>query len=207
MTDLNEIYQETGAKERLDLAQQAWGKYGPHAVDAMLKLVEADRSGTHTMTPGISFVDPSAKIGYGAKVWHFAVVLADVVLGEGVSIGARCEIGRGSVIGDHTRISSGTFLPPNSKVGSRVFIGPNVTFTDDRYPRVPYPGDPAYIAEPPVIEDGAVIGAGSVILPGVVIGAGCIVGAGSVVARSIDAGQHVRGEPARVKAMKGSLVA
>lgn len=130
----------------------------------------------------VNFIDPSATISEGCRVWHFARILAGVVLSKDVSVGSGAEIGRGTIVGSRTRISAGVFLPPDSVIGSDVFIGPNVTFTDDRYPRA---GNANYHAEPPLVEDGASIGAGSTILPGIRIGRGAIVGAGSVVTKHI----------------------
>ena len=142
------------------------------------------------------YVDFSAVLGTGTVVWHFAVILADVVIGRDCSIGSRAEIGRGCKIGDRTRIGSGAFLPPNAVIGSDVFIGPGAIFTDDRHPRA---GNTGYHAEPPRVEDGASIGAGAVILPGVVIGAGAMVGAGSVVTKDVPPRAVVHGEAARMK--------
>lgn len=147
---------------------------------------------------GFAWVDQSAKVGKDVKIWHYAVVLQDVTLGDGVSIGARSEIGRGSTIGARSRIGSGVFLPPNSIVGESVFIGPNVTCTDDKHPKVPEPGDPPYDAKPPVIGDGAAIGAGAVILPGVRIGKHARIAAGAVVTKDVPAGMAVMGTPARI---------
>lgn len=150
----------------------------------------------------INFIDETALLGIGTKVWWFAVVLQDVVMGMDVSIGSRAEIGRGSRIGSRTRISSGVFLPSNSVVGEDVFIGPNCTFTDDRKPRA---GDGGYLAEPPTLKDGCSIGAGSVILPGVTIGERAMIGAGSVITKDVPPDSLVRGEPARLRIPLGEL--
>lgn len=148
-----------------------------------------------------AFIDQSARMGEGAIVWHFSVVLADVVIGDRVSIGSRCEIGRGSAIGDGTRIGSGTFLPPNSEIGKNVFIGPNVTFTDDRHPRIHEEGDAPYHPEPPRVEEGAAIGAGAVILPGVRIGKHARVAAGAIVTKDVIEYGMVRGQAAKPRTM------
>ena len=142
-------------------------------------------------------IDPSAQVGRFTSIWHFSVLLQNVVIGEGCSIGSHCEIGRGSTIGDRSRIGSFTFLPPDTKIGTDVFVGPHVMLCDDKHPYVHAYGDPPYTAEPPVLEDGCVIGAGSVLLPGVRIGKHAKIGAGSVVTHDVPAGAVVRGEPAR----------
>jgi UDP-2-acetamido-3-amino-2,3-dideoxy-glucuronate N-acetyltransferase len=148
----------------------------------------------------INFIDKRAIIGEGTSVWHFSVILAGVMIGRDCSIGSHAEIGRGTLIGDNTRIGHGVFLPPNSQVGESVFIGPCVVFTDDKHPRVNEPGTD-YNAQPPVIGDGAAIGAGAVILPGVKIGKQARIGAGAIVTRDVADFEHVRGEPARAKAL------
>lgn len=146
----------------------------------------------------INFIDESAQIGLNTKIWHFSVILADVVIGAFSSIGSRAEIGRGCRIGSRVRISSGVFLPSRAVIEDEVFIGPNCTFTDDRLPRA---GNKDYRAEPPVVKRGASIGAGSVILPGVTIGRKAMIGAGSVITKDVPDGATVRGEPARVRYM------
>ncbi len=148
---------------------------------------------------GFAFVDPTVNIGRGVSIWHFARVMQDVVLGEGVSIGGGAEIGRGSTIGARSRISANVFLPPNATVGCDVFLGPGVVCTDDRHPRVPQPGDPPYDAKPPVIEDNASVGAGAILLPGVRIGAGARVAAGAIVTKDVPPGYMIRGEPGRLR--------
>jgi UDP-2-acetamido-3-amino-2,3-dideoxy-glucuronate N-acetyltransferase len=151
----------------------------------------------------IHFIDPTARIGQRVKVWHFAVILADVVIGDDCSIGSGAEIGRGSIIGARTRISSGVFLPSGSKVGADVFIGPNATFTDDKYPKA---GNTGYRALPPIVEDGASIGAGAVVLPGVIISSHALVGAGAVVSRDVTPYAMVRGEPAVMRWLHQEMI-
>jgi UDP-2-acetamido-3-amino-2,3-dideoxy-glucuronate N-acetyltransferase len=144
----------------------------------------------------MNFIDPSVKQGKGVVVWHFAVVLANCVLGDGVSIGSGAEIGRGTVIGDHSRISAHVFLPSNTKIGCYCFIGPGVVCTDDKRPRAL---NKIYLARPPQIEDGASIGAGAVILPGIRIGKNAMVGAGAIVTHDVPDDAVIRSEPARIR--------
>lgn len=142
------------------------------------------------------YIDPTVVLGDDVHIWHFAVVLAHVRLGDSVSIGSHTEIGHHSIIGNRTRISQGCFLPAHSLVGDDVFIGPGTIFTDDRYPIA---GNREYNAQPPRIADFVSIGAGCVILPGVHIGSHSVIGAGSVVTSDVAPSTIVYGEAARVK--------
>jgi UDP-2-acetamido-3-amino-2,3-dideoxy-glucuronate N-acetyltransferase len=142
-----------------------------------------------------AFIGQAAKIHPTVKVWHFAVVLDGVEIGEGTVIGSRAEIGRGCRIGKNCRIGSGVFLPSDTVIEDGVFIGPNATLTDDKYPKA---GNAGYKADPPVILEGASIGAGAVILPGVTIGKGALVGAGAVVSHDVPDDMIATGVPARI---------
>jgi acetyltransferase-like isoleucine patch superfamily enzyme len=145
----------------------------------------------------VNAIDPTATIGVRTVIWHFAVILADVTIGDDCSIGSHCEVGRGSQIGDGSRLSYGVFLPPNSVVGQRVFLGPGVIATDDKFPCVRSVEHPRYDAQPPRIDDDASIGAGAILLPGVHIGVGAMIGAGAIVTHDVAPGVIVKGEPAR----------
>lgn len=177
MTDLREIYSETEAK-------------------AIAELYELDKLGALPSVPQC-FIDRSATVGQRTKVWWYARVLQNAVLGDDVSIGGGTEIGRGSYIGHGSRIGANCFLPPNTMIGERVFVGPNVTMTDDKHPKVPGPKDPPYNAQPPVIGNDAVIGAGVILLPGVNIGERAFIAAGAVVTRDVPSDTMVIGFPAR----------
>lgn len=143
-----------------------------------------------------NFVDKSARLGENVQIWHYAIILADCMIGDNVSIGSGAEIGRGTRIGKNSRIGSGVFLPSNSIIGENVFIGPRTCFTDDRNPFVNHDD---YFAEPPIVKNFASVGAGCVILPGVEIGIRAIIGAGSVVTRSVPDGGKVYGEKAKLR--------
>lgn len=198
----------TDLHEEFVIAKRTWGQAIAEgdpvacalAGQALFRCYEQDKAkdvgGAIPMSVPINSIHHTAKIGEGSKVWHFAVVLADVVIGRWCNIGAHCEIGHGTTIGDATRIGSGTFLPPNSRIGRHVFIAPGVKCGDDRHPYVHCEDDPPYTPEPPQIDDGAVIGIGAVLLPGVRIGKHALVAAGSVVTHDVAAGTAVKGNPA-----------
>ncbi len=121
-----------------------------------------------------AIVEPTAKIGPGTKVWHFANIMAEVEIGEDCMIASYVQLDPHTRIGDRTRIQlqcavTGIF-------GSDVFIGPHTTFVDAPFP----PGRQAQ----PRIGNRVVIGSGCVIFP-VIIGDGAVIASGSVVTKNV----------------------
>jgi acetyltransferase-like isoleucine patch superfamily enzyme len=130
---------------------------------------------------------------------------ARVIVGDGVSLGARCRvhvcagtvtIGDGAELGDRCAV----IARQEVVIGQRCVLGDEVAITDfdQRSDDVDTPirlQEP--IASPVRIEAGAVLGPRAAILRGVRIGAGARVGAHSVVARDVPAGAVVEGTPAR----------
>jgi acetyltransferase-like isoleucine patch superfamily enzyme len=133
-------------------------------------------------------------LGAGVHVGHAALVREGNVVGERASIGSSSHLEPRNQIGARSRVHSGSFLS-STVVGEDVFIGPGVVFTDD-----PHPPCPRYLdcVRGARVEDGASIGGGVTLLPGVVVGARSLVGAGAVVTRSVQPGDVVVGNPARV---------
>ncbi len=133
---------------------------------------------------GVCYIDASAWINIHetTKVWHFAVIQRNVVIGANCSIGSHAEISAGCQLGSNVRIGHGTITAPGMKIGDDVFIGPNVTFCDDDRPVA---GNTTYVRRPPTVLAGASIGAGAVIMPGVTIGRQAMVGAGALVLHDV----------------------
>lgn len=77
-----------------------------------------------------------------------AVLADDVILGEGVHIGANAVIASGCRIGDHTLIGAGCVLGANCQVGARGLLHPNVTLASD-----------TCVGERVILHSGAVLGA------------------------------------------------
>jgi len=69
-----------------------------------------------------AFVHPSAKLGDGVSVGHFAVIDEDVELGDGVTIHAGVHIGAGSRIGEATTVFPNVVLYRNTIIGKRCII-------------------------------------------------------------------------------------
>ena len=137
----------------------------------------------------------SARIGEGSRIWAFAHVLPQAVVGRDCNLCDHVFLENDVIVGDRVTIKSGVQLWDGLRVGDDVFIGPNVSFANDPFPRSKR--RPAEFART-TIGPGASIGAGATILPGVVIGPRAMVGAGAVVSRDVPAFSIVVGNPARI---------
>ena len=137
----------------------------------------------------------SSQIGEGTKVWQFAVVLEEAIIGSDCNICAHTLIENDVVIGDKVTIKSGVYIWDGTIIGNNVFIGPCATFTNDKMPRSKvYPDKFSRIT----IEDHASIGANATLLPGITIGKHAMVGAGAVVTNDVPAYAVVVGNPAKI---------
>jgi acetyltransferase-like isoleucine patch superfamily enzyme len=155
------------------------------------------------------FIHPNAlvetdTIGEGTRIWAFAHVMADVMIGGDCNIGDHAFIESGVRIGKGVTIKNNALIWKGVHVADYVFIGPNVVFTNDlrpRSPRMPLMKEKS-VAESDWlvethIEEGASIGANATIVAGVTLGQYCMVGAGSVVTRDVEPFTLVVGNPAR----------
>ena len=139
----------------------------------------------------------SKQIGKDTRVWQFAVIMDDVVIGENCNINCHTFIESGVRIGDNVTVKSGVYLWTGITLQSNVFIGPNVTFTNDKYPRSKqYPQE----FQNTLVEQGASIGAGAIVLGGSTIGKYALVAAGAVVTKSVPTHAMVMGNPAKIVA-------
>jgi len=136
----------------------------------------------------------SEHIGDGTRIWQYAVILKQAVIGGNCNINCHTFIENDVVIGNNVTIKSGVYLWDGVRVEDDVFIGPNATFINNNHPRSQkYPAKHigAYIRK------GASIGANATILGGITIGEYALIGAGSVVTRSIPNNCLWIGNPAR----------
>ena len=146
-------------------------------------------------------------------------LLADVTLGEDVSIGSftnlyGCAIGSGSRvgpfveiqsdarIGERCKIQSHTFICTGVEISDEVFVGHGVMFINDKHPHAT--NDDGSLQSAPdweclttTVARRAAIGSGAVVMGGVRIGEGALIGAGAVVTHDVPPGGLVAGVPAR----------
>lgn len=143
------------------------------------------------MVHPLAVVHDTAVIGARTKVWQFASVIREAMIGEDCSI-ASCAIVDGADLGDRSIVSHGAFIDPGIVIGSDVFIGPGVKLCNDAWPRTDKTGFDmgALISHEFVttrIEGGASLGAGVIVLPGIVIGRDAMIAAGAVVTHNVPA--------------------
>lgn len=137
----------------------------------------------------------SPTVGEGTRVWAFAHVLPQAVIGKNCNICDHVFIENHVTLGDRVTVKCGVQLWDGIRIEDDVFIGPNATFTND-----PFPRSKQHLGKYPetVIRKGASIGANATILPGITIGTGAMVGAGAVVTHSVPPHAVVAGNPARI---------
>jgi acetyltransferase-like isoleucine patch superfamily enzyme/dTDP-4-dehydrorhamnose 3,5-epimerase-like enzyme len=146
------------------------------------------------------FIHPQAiceseHIGDGTRIWAFAHVLPNAVIGKDCNICDGVFVENDVQVGDRVTVKCGVQLWDGVRLADDVFVGPNATFTNDRLPRSrQYPA----AFEPTLVNQGASVGANATLLPGITIGAHAMVGAGTVVTRSVPPYAIVVGNPGRI---------
>jgi acetyltransferase-like isoleucine patch superfamily enzyme len=142
--------------------------------------------------PGVTnHVDRKAKIGKNVRIWHFAYVGPNTVIGDNTKIGSLAHVDYNVKVGSNVKIEGCVYIPPLTVIGNNVFIGPAAAFTND-----PYPMSPRMVGV--TVEDGAIIGARAVFRPGVRVGRNSVVAMGAVVTRDVPPDTVVMGVPAKV---------
>ena len=143
-------------------------------------------------------------IGKGTRVWAFAHILPNAVVGEDCNICDHTFIENDVIIGDRVTVKCGVQLWDGLRIENDVFIGPNVTFTNDLFPKSKIKPESFLITK---VRQGASIGANSTILPGITIGRYAMIGAGAVVTNNVPPFAKVAGNPAQIIGYTSSQIA
>ena len=147
-------------------------------------------------------VAESATIGEGSKVWHYAQVRENAVLGADCIVGRGAYVGTGVTMGDACKVQNYALVYEPATLGHGVFIGPAVVLTNDHFPRAINPDGSLKSASDwdavgVDIAEGASIGAHATCVAPVRIGRWALVGSGSVVIRDVPDFALVAGVPAK----------
>jgi UDP-2-acetamido-3-amino-2,3-dideoxy-glucuronate N-acetyltransferase len=160
-------------------------------------------------SPSTFFLHPrglceSETVGEGTRIWAFAHVMKNAVVGKQCNIGEGAFVETGAVLGDRVTVKNHCLIWDGVHLGDDVFVGPAVVFTNDRRPRSPrmpevaerYQSTATWLLQTHV-ERGASLGAACVILPGLRIGQYAMVAAAALVTSDVLPHQLVLGQPAR----------
>ena len=140
-------------------------------------------------------IDEPCSIGAGSRIWHFAHVCADAVIGENCVLGQNTMVASGVSIGSNVKIQNNVAVYSGVTVEDDVFLGPSCVLTNVSNPRSQVVR--LCIYETTLIRRGATVGANATIVPGVTIGRYAFIAAGAVVSRDVPDYANMRGVPAR----------
>ena len=137
----------------------------------------------------------SDTIGKGTRVWAFAHIMKDVVIGEECNFGDGCFVESGVKIGNRVTVKNHVSVWDGVEIEDDVFLGPNCVLTNDLFPR-----SKVYHSENvrTLIKKGASVGANATVVCGVTLGKYCMVAAGAVVTKDVPDFALVVGVPAKV---------
>ncbi len=142
-----------------------------------------------------SYVDESASVGAGTKIWHFCHVMEGASIGPGCVLGQNTFVGRGVQIGHGVKIQNNVSVYEGVTLEDEVFCGPSVVFTNVKNPRSAV--ERRHEFRSTLVRRGVSLGANSTILCGITIGEYSFVGAGAVVTRDVPDHSLEVGAPAR----------
>jgi acetyltransferase-like isoleucine patch superfamily enzyme len=130
-----------------------------------------------------AYVDTPCQIGPGTKIWHFAHILRDCVIGANCILGQNVMIGPEVRIGDHCKIQNNVSLYKGVELEDGVFCGPSCVFTNVNTPRAEIERKNEFLRT--IVRRGATVGANATIVCGVEIGAYSLIGAGAVITKNV----------------------
>ena len=128
-------------------------------------------------------VDEGAKIGAGTKIWHFAHVCSDAIIGENCSFGQNTMVAPGVSVGNNVKVQNNVSIYTGTVVEDDVFLGPSCVLTNVSNPRSQVSRQSLY--EETRIRRGATIGANATIVCGITVGRYAFISAGAVVTKDV----------------------
>lgn len=142
-----------------------------------------------------AYVDDNVEIGEGSKIWHFAHILSNTVIGRNCVLGQNVVVGPEVKIGNNCKIQNNVSVYKGVEIEDDVFCGPSMVFTNVVNPR-------AFIEKKSefrktLLKKGCSVGANATIVCGVAIGRYALIGAGSVVTKDVPDHALITGVPGK----------
>ena len=142
-----------------------------------------------------AIIDEGCNIGAGTKIWHFAHVMPNCIMGENCNLGQNVVISPQVVLGNNVKVQNNVSIYTGVICDDDVFLGPSMVFTNVINPRSAVNRRDQYLKTH--VGKGASIGANATIVCGHDIGEFAFIGAGAVVTKTVPAYALVIGNPAR----------
>ncbi|MCL4145539.1 UNVERIFIED_CONTAM: hypothetical protein GTU68_065153 [Idotea baltica] len=142
-----------------------------------------------------AIIDEGALIGDDTKIWHFAHIFSNAVIGVGCSFGQNTMVSNGVVIGDNVKVQNNVAIYAGTTIEDDVFLGPSCVLTNVSNPRSQVIRRGIY--ESTLIRRGATIGANATIVCGITLGRYCFIAAGAVVTRNVQDYALIAGVPGK----------
>lgn len=142
-----------------------------------------------------AIIDEGCKIGSGTRIWHFAHIMSNCIIGKECNIGQNVVVSPHVVLGNNVKVQNNVSIYTGVICEDDVFLGPSMVFTNISNPRAAIPRRDKY--EQTLVRKGASIGANATIICGNEIGLYALVGAGAVVTKNVKAFSLVIGNPAK----------
>ena len=140
-------------------------------------------------------IDEGAQVGTGTKIWHFAHIFGETVIGEGCIFGQNTMVSSGVRIGKNVKVQNNVAIYTGTTIEDDVFLGPSCVLTNVTNPRSQVNRKSLY--EETLIKRGATVGANATIVCGVTLGRYCFIAAGAVVTKNVPDYALITGVPGR----------
>lgn len=142
-----------------------------------------------------AIIDDGARIGSGTKIWHFAHVFGDAIIGDHCSFGQNTMVAGGVIIGCNVKVQNNVAIYSGTTIEDDVFLGPSCVLTNVSNPRSQVVRRGIY--ETTLIRKGATVGANATIVCNMTLGRYCFIAAGAVVTKDVPDYAMIAGVPGK----------